>query len=399
MLEKTLTGPDKANIISELRSKVSGLRNRGKSFPSKAAPVEKECQALVSEYKKLDALKKVGDKKLAAIQAEMDTNYAEFKQDILPRRKDLADERARIHGMGCAFVGATVEKKLYERCIGPENVFLSHEQAVNKDADVYQNKYNQLVAQKEVASKPYTQALNNYTAHYQSFKQGLDHYNIGRNSWSSDMQQVWGRTSQLAMQAYKARKQVVRKTPVKHNGGEIGKLSGPFDKGNSGRSPGSGKLPAGTTAGGEGGAKGQARAAAKTSGHGMTSGNASGAAFQAGRVFDRGDVKVSGKPSVFKAHGIHAKPVPEEVRQNPRWQALERQGKEYRVEQEKAQRKIDTIKQKLQAGEGDKGQLQVELVHARDVKNAIDSKVNVNKVEMESFMIPIEKKAAKQPRK
>jgi len=198
-------------------------------------------------------------------------------------------------------------------------------------------------------------------------------------------------------QTVKDWKQVVRQTPEKHRGGQLGKLSGSFDKGNPGSSPGSGKLPAGTTAGGEGGAKGQARAAANSGGHVASSGNAAGAAFQAGRVFDRGDVKVSGKPSVFKAHGMKARAVPESVRQNPRWQALERQGKEYYVEQEKAQRKIDAIKQKLQAGEGDKGKLQVELVHARDAKTKIDSKVNVNKVEKESFIIFIEKKITKKP--
>jgi len=48
-------------------------------------------------------------------------------------------------------------------------------------------------------------------------------------------------------------------------------------------------------------------------------------------------------------------------------------------------------------GEDDKG-LQVTLVHARDAKNEIDSKINVNKVEKESFMISFEKKAAKNPK-
>jgi hypothetical protein len=200
-------------------------------------------------------------------------------------------------------------------------------------------------------------------------------------------------------QTVKDWKQVVRQTPEKHRGGQLGKLSGSFDKGNPGRSLGSKKLPASTTVEGGGGVKGQARAAARFGGHGVSSSNAAAATFQAGRVFDRGDVKVSGKPSVFKARGMKERAVPDSVRQNPHWQALERQGKEYRVEQKKAQKRVDAIKQKLQAGEGNKGELQVELVHARDAKTKIDSKVYVNKVEKESFVISIDKKTVKKAEK
>jgi len=395
-LGKMLTGPDKASVISGLRSKVSSLRNRGESFSPKAAPLEKECQALVSEYKKLDALKKERDRKLAAIQTKLDANLAEFKRDIPPREHALSEELASLKSQNCARGIMDRTNDLYKQCHGLEMAWIARDRAMRQDRDVYKRKYEQLIAQKKVVSKPYTQSLNKYRAHYNSYMQELDRYHTERKKWSNDMFQVLARTNQLYMQAQKARKQVVRQTPEKHRGGQLGKLSGSFDKGNPGRSPGSGKLPGSATIEGEGGAKGQARTAANSGGHGASSGNAAGAAFQAGRVFDRGDVKVSGKPSVFKARGMKERAVPDSVRQNPRWQVLERQGKEYRVEQEKAQKRVDAIKQKLQAGEGDKGKLQVELVHARDAKTKIDSKVYVNKVEKESFVISIEKKIAKQ---
>jgi len=115
---------------------------------------------------------------------------------------------------------------------------------------------------------------------------------------------------------------------------------------------------------------------------------------ESGRVFDTPGSKAK-LPKFTPGTAVVAHGVPEEVRRNPRWQALERQGQTYHIQQKKAQKKIDAIKQKLQAGEGDKGKLQVELVHARDAKSTIDSKVNVNRVEMESFKISFEKKAAK----
>lgn len=389
-LEKMLTGPDKASIIDGLRSKVAGLKTRGDAFPEKAAPLEEECEGFVEENKALNALKQERDRKLAEIQAKIDANNAEYERVIGPRKQALAAELASIHAMGCPFDGSKLEKELYERCAGPESAYNSHAQALRNDAEVYHERRRQFMMQGKEVSKPYDERLKKARERYRIYKEKVARYNADFDSWKGELRQVWGETNQLFMQAQKAR----QKAPAQPKGGEIGKLSGPLDKGSSGRSPGSRTLPAASSMGGEGGAKGQARAAAETGKRGVAAVSDSEASFQAGRVFDRGDVSVSGSTDAVDARGVQPREVPEKVRRDPRWQALDQKEMTYRAEQEKVQQKIDSIEQKLQAGEGDKGQLQVDLVHARDEMSKIESQVNVIKVEKESFLITIEEKPA-----
>ena len=394
-LEKMLAGNDKQGAVSRMRSKLADLKSRGAAFPGKAAPLEKECEALNKEGKALDAMKKERDKQLAEINAKIKENKAEYDRVIIPKQQALRAELDSIHAMGCPFDGSKLEKEQYEMCAGPESTYNGHASALRGEADRYRAKHDQLVAQKKKVSRPYDERLKKARARYQNFKQGWEGYNNERKRWDSDLKQVWGESTQQIMQAQKSRRKPVQQAaPAKPRGGEIGKLSGPMEKGSSGRSPGSAKLPGSVNAGGEGGAKGQARAAKSTGQQGVGAQSDSEAAFQAGRVFDRGDVKVSGDASVVDARGAEQKEVPEAVRQNPRWQALDRKEQAYRAEQQKVQQKIEVIEKKLQAGEGDKGKLQVELVRARDEQDKIQSKVNVIKVEKESFQLSIEEKPA-----
>jgi len=389
-LEKMLTGPEKTKIIEDMRSKVASLKARGGAFPDRAAPLEKECEGFVKENKALKALKEERDKKLAAIQAKIEANKAEYERVIGPRKQALAAELASIHAMGCPFDGSKVKKEVYDRCIGPEDAYLGRKRALNNDAKVYHERQRQFMMQKREVSVPYAERLKKGRERYRTYKEKVDRYNADFGRWKGELRQVWGETNQLFMQARKAR----QKMPARLKGGEIGKLSGPLDKGSSGRSPGSGKLPAASRMGGEGGAKGQARAAAKTGKQGVAAGSASEASFQAGRVFDRGDVNVSGSAGAVDARGVQPRKVPEAIRRDPRWQALDQKEMICRTEQKKVQQKIDSIKQKLQAGEGNKGQLQVDLVHARDEMSKLESQVNMVKVEKESFLITIEEKPA-----
>jgi len=389
-LEKMLIGPDEAKIIEDMRTKIASLKARGDAFPERAAPLEKECEGFVKENKALKALKEERDRKLAAIQTKIDANKAEYERVIGPRKQALAAELASIRAMGCPFDGSKLEKEVYERCAGPESTYNSHAQALRNDAKVYYERQRQFMMQEKEVSKPYDERLKKGRERYRIYKEKVVRYNTDFDSWKGELRQVWGETNQLFMQAQKAR----QKVHARSKGGEIGKLSGPLDKGSSGRSPGSGKLPAASRMGGEGGAKGQAHAAAKTGKKGVAAGSASEASFQAGRVFDRGDVHVSGSPGAVDARGVQPRKVPEGVRRDPRWQALDQKEMTCRTEQKKVQQKIDAIKQKLQAGEGNKGQLQVDLVHARDEMSKLESQVNMVKVEKESFLITIEEKPA-----
>ena len=387
-LEKQMAGTDKAAAVASLRSKLNSLKKRGDAFPGKAAPIEKECEKFVEAGKKLDAMKKERDKKLAELNNRIKENKAEHDRVIGPRNQALESELSGLKSQGC-FMGAK-DNDLYKQCHGPEVSWQGRSDALKSDARAYVTKHDQLVAQKKQVSQPYDERLKKVRAEYQSFLQRWNGYNEARKSWDADLKQVWGESTQLFMQAQKPRKQA----PAKPKGGELGKLSGPMEKGSSGRSPGSAKLPAGAKVAGEGGAMGQARAAKSTGEQGVGAESDSEAAFQAGRVFDRGDVQASGDAGVVDARGVEPRQVPEAVRQNPRWQALDRKEQAYRAEQKQAQQEIDAIKQKLQAGEGNKGELQVELVKARDKKDRIESKVNVIKVEKESFQLSIEEKPA-----
>ena len=395
-LEKQLAGTEKAGAAASLRAKVEELKKRAGAFPGKAAPLEKECEAWVKEGKALDEMKKERDKQLAELNAKIKENKEEHDQVIGPKKQALRAELDSIHAMGCPFDGTKLEKKQYEKCIGPERAYGSHAAAVKSEAGRYLARHDQLVAQKKQVSKPYADRLQKAKSGYQNFRQKWEGYNGEMKSWNDDLKAAWGESTELFMQAQKLRRKPVQQTaPAKPRGGEIGKLSGPMEKGSSGRDPGSAKLPGSVNAGGEGGAKGQARAAKSTGQQGAEARSDSEAAFQAGRVFDRGDVKVSGDTDAVDARGIQPRGVPSErVRQDPRWQALDQKEQAYRVEQKKAEQKIEVIKKKLQAGEGDKGKLQVELVRARDAKDKVDSKINVIKVEKESFQLSIEEQPA-----
>ncbi len=121
------------------------------------------------------------------------------------------------------------------------------------------------------------------------------------------------------------------------------------------------------------------------------------AASGAGRVFDRGDIKypaAKSRGSAVDARGVKARSVPRHIRQKPRWQALDRKEQAYRADQAKAQERIETIKKKLQAGKGNKGELQVELVRAREKHDKIKSKIHVVKVEKEGFFLSLDEKPA-----
>lgn len=116
-----------------------------------------------------------------------------------------------------------------------------------------------------------------------------------------------------------------------------------------------------------------------------------GTAFGAGRVFDRGDVRYpkgkSGSGGVVDGRGMKPRAVPEKVRNSAGWQKLDRRQKTHQASRKKAQKKIDAIKKKLQSGKGNSGQLQVDLVRARDAKDRAQSKINVVKAKKRFLLI------------
>ena len=85
----------------------------------------------------------------------------------------------------------------------------------------------------------------------------------------------------------------------------------------------------------------------------------------------------------------YTRAVSERVRTSKGWKKLERREMVHRVTRAKAQKKIDAIEKKIRAGTGNKGQLQVDLVRAREKKDKAQAKINMVKVEKESFSLSL----------
>lgn len=385
-LERTLKGPDAAKI-PPLRARLGSLRQRGEGFNAKAAPIERECQAIGSEMTRFKAARDRWKSAREPLIQQIKGADDHFQRSIKPRSAEIDRQRASNASLGCS-IGKTFklpqEKAAYERCVPLTASLNAKIQAYNRDLGQYKSKRAGLVSRVKALDAQYESVRKPLKARYDRYQADRKGYFSARKAWSDEVRQAWAQTTALQQQAQKA---------GQRPGGELGKLSGPFAPGSSGRSPGSGPIPPGKVVTGEGGAKGQAKAAAQTGKAGTLSKTGAGAAHEAGRVFDRGDVKVGGG-GVVDARGVKPRPVPEAARRDPRWQAIERREQTFQARQAEAQKKVDAIQAKIQKGEGDKGRLQVELVKARQERSNAEANLNQVKYEKESFLIKLEEKPA-----
>jgi hypothetical protein len=395
-LEKLITGPERESTISGLRSKIAALKSRGGGFAAIAAPIETDCRALFKLFAKVKAAKKRRDATLKKLRLERKAGGAKIDRARAVLKKAVAQHDPT----GCGD-GSTLSPERYKVC-KPLNDEINRNfiWPFNARLKKFKKRDKELLNQIKATNAAFAKIEKSARSRWQSVQDRAKKHKSSYASWGNDLRVVWGETNIKLSTAYKAQKtRRAAGTTNKARGGELGKLSGPLKSGNSNNSPGSKKHPSGFTAK-EGGAMGQAKAARSTSEAGVRAGSDSSAASKAGRVFDRGDIKYSGgKPSkgVVDARGVTARTVPAHVRQNPRWQSLDNKEKTYRVEQAKAQKQIAAIKKKLQSGSGNKGQLQVDLVRARESNDKIQSKINVVKVEKESFSLSLEDKPAPKP--
>jgi tetratricopeptide (TPR) repeat protein len=175
-------------------------------------------------------------------------------------------------------------------------------------------------------------------------------------------------------------------------------LSGPFSSGATSRQPGVAETPSiADPAGGKGGAFGQAGGAALTGRQGaaVAGADAAGAAAVARRVFDTGDLRTAAAGPSVVLGGMQTPrssvELPESVRSDPRWRALEHMAEAHRAEKVIAERNISRINERMEKGEGDRRQLQVELVQARDAVTKAEAGLNVVMVrqkQLVSFLVP-----------
>jgi len=371
-LEKALTGPDRQKIITGLRSKVVALKRRGGGFPAKARPVSMACNALAPFYAKVKAAKQKRDATLKKLRATRKAAGAKLDR-----------ARARVTSARGGLCPSKVPKEQLSSCHAKSNAFNQTLVApFNVQAAQYRKLKKQLYAQIKAAKATYTKMQKQSVQRWKAVQRDAKKYKSARKAWFKDVKKVWGETANLMGKARRA-----KTAAKKARGGELGKLSGPLAKGKPGRSPGSKKIPGAITAK-EGGAMGQAKAAKSSSD--------AGTAFGAGRVFDRGDVRYpkgkSGSGGVVDGRGMKPRAVPEKVRNSAGWQKLDRRQKTHQASRKKAQKKIDAIKKKLQSGKGNSGQLQVDLVRARDAKDRAQSKINVVKAKKDSFSLTLEEK-------
>lgn len=389
-LGKSLAGPDKEKILSGLRSKISALRSRGEGFAPKAAPLESECRALTKLFKKFKEAQVKRDAALKKLRAKRKAVHAKLKRAIAAQKEKKLQHLAKGCGMNIK-----LSKEKYAYCSPLTQQYNAKLPAYRAKLSNFRQRSQALLARIKAAKAAFSKIQKSASARHRAFQQKVKGYKAARKNWTNDLRKVWGQTAALSRKASKARRAAAA-AAKKGRGGELGKLSGPLAPGKSGRSPGSKKHPS-TLKAKQGGAMGQGKAARSTGRAGAGAGSGSEAASRAGRVFDRGDVKYpAGKPGggVVDARGIKPRPVPERVRQKPRWRALDQKEKTYRKEQAKAQKQIDKIKKDLQAGSGNKGQLQVDLVRAREKHDKIKSKINVVKVEKEVFNLSLEEQPA-----
>lgn len=89
-----------------------------------------------------------------------------------------------------------------------------------------------------------------------------------------------------------------------------------------------------------------------------------------------------------------SRPVSDKLRATPQWQAFEKKETELVAQRQAVQGKIQEIEKNLRDGQGDKGQLQVQLVNERQKESNVTSQINVVKVEKESFQISFERTPA-----
>lgn len=148
--------------------------------------------------------------------------------------------------------------------------------------------------------------------------------------------------------------------------------------------------------GGVSGAKGQATGAAVTGalGAGISNFDAEDGATEAGRIFDKGDIKTEGAgPGVVLA-GMKDRQqpikVPERVLNDPRWRGLELIEEVHLAEKAIAASDAKKIEHKIEMGEGDTGKLQVDLAKARDAVSKAEAGLNMVMVKKKELLVEIE---------
>lgn len=148
--------------------------------------------------------------------------------------------------------------------------------------------------------------------------------------------------------------------------------------------------------GSEGGAKGQATGAAVTGalGAGIVNFNVEGGATEAGRIFDKGDIKTPGAGPGVVITGMKDRQqpieVPKRVLNDPRWRGLELVEEMHLAEKAVAEKNVQKIEQKIEKGEGNKGDLHVELVKAKDAISKAEAELNMIVVKKKELLVVIE---------
>lgn len=176
-----------------------------------------------------------------------------------------------------------------------------------------------------------------------------------------------------------------------------GQPLGPLIPGDPGRKPSTqaGSSIANST-GSEGGAKGQATGAAVTGalGAGIVNFNVEGGATEAGRIFDKGDIKTPGAGPGVVITGMKDRQqpieVPKRVLNDPRWRGLELVEEMHLAEKAVAEKNVQKIEQKIEKGEGNKGDLHVELVKAKDAISKAEAELNMIVVKKKELRVEIE---------
>lgn len=445
-LERMAKGSEGTRLAASLRAKVASLRSSGSGFRSKAAPIEEECQAVTEKMKQLKVAREKRDAALKPLYAErkaMIEKYKALNEELksIRAKRDTALKPLNASGKtlstqykawrqgydahiasrpsqcdqtdwkktGCSSV-ASSWNAANTRYKSESNAFKSKFAALNtkikairadyaKAYKAWQTRRKAVGDYKSLNQKikdiqtAYANQAKPVEAQRKALGERYKAYNGEVKTWTSQMGALWSESATAIQQAMTRARQG---TPNR-SGGDVGKLSGKFAPGASGRDPGSRALPPGKTATDKG-AKGQARATLKSTKEGMKDGDA-GAAFGAGRVFDRGDVKVGGASGgdAVDARGIAPRTYSRAVRESSGFQQLLSREKAHRETKAKAEQKVKEIEQKLQSGSGNKGQLQVDLVRARDQVNSAQNQINQVTVEKESFAVNFTEKSAPAP--
>ena len=330
-------------VVSGLRAKVDGLKASGRDFASRANTLTQACQALASEWARVKQAHVQYEASRKPLLARLQQIDAQGRQ-LTARDREIKQAAQTLHGLGCG-MGNKLPPDKYAFCKPRNDQFNAQLYAYRAQVGNYRTARATVVAQIKQLDDAYRNQWNAAKAHETKLKADYQSYQAAAKAWEANLKQVWGESTQAFSQAPPK----TATTTARPQGGELGKLSGPFASGNPSGGAGTKPLPGAMTVPGEGGAKGQARAAAMTGQLGAGAGSGAEAAHQAGRVFDRGDVKVGGAGSggVVDARGVTPRAVPEKVRQTPQWQALDSREQGYRTQQAEVQKKIDTIQKQI----------------------------------------------------